>query len=107
MSLLQDFYINTGEIPPLPDREIVTRPISADRPSFAVLGSSGEFALGIRPPAPELADPAETQRISVPVTYGTPIEPEPPRRPWFYRGTRRFTRSQALLTAATWPGGAR
>lgn len=109
MSLLQDFYI-TGEIPrpnQLPAVEIVTRPVVPERPSFAVLGTSGEFALGIRPPAPELADPAETLRISVPVTYGSRIEMPPPPRPWFYRGTRRWTRSLGLLTAATWPGGAR
>jgi hypothetical protein len=106
MSLLEDFYVNTGEIR-LPDNEIITRPIAADRPSFAVLGSSGEFPLGIRPPAPDLIDPAATLRISVPVTYGSPIPLAVPRRPWFYRGTHRWTRSLALLTAATWPGGAR
>ncbi|WIM97805.1 hypothetical protein ACTOB_001359 [Actinoplanes oblitus] len=29
------------------------------------------------------------------------------RRPRFFRGTRRWTRSRALLVAATWPGGLR
>lgn len=101
MSLL-DSYITTGEIPrpysPLPSAEIITRPVVADRPSFGVLGSSGEFPLGIRPPAPELAaDPADTQRISVPVTYGSPIEPERPRR---YVGRYRWSRSRAALADA-------
>ena len=34
------------------------------------------------------------------------LRPEP-RRPWGFRGTRRQTRSRALLVAATWPGGLR
>jgi hypothetical protein len=71
-----------------------------ERASFAGLTDSGEVPLlGI--------DPAETARISIPVTYGSPAEPVQSRRPWWFRGTRRLTRSRALLLAATCPGGLR
>lgn len=110
MSLLADFYVDdTGEFlapNPLPSVEIITRPIVPNRRAFAVLGTSGEFPLGIRPPAPGLADPAETLRISVPVTYGSPIEPERPRR---YVGAHRgrLVRSRAALADAIAQGGTR
>jgi hypothetical protein len=105
VSLLQDFYVNTGEIR-LPDNAITHRIAPPPRRPDA----SGEQPLytprteiGFDMPA---ADPAETLRISVPVTYGSPVELAEPSRPWFYQGQRRWTRSLALLTAATWPGGA-
>jgi hypothetical protein len=50
---------------------------------------------------------AETARITIPVVYGTPSAPADEPRPLFYRGRYRWTRSRALLFAATWPGGVR
>lgn len=46
-----------------------------------------------------------TERISIPVVYGTPAAPTGPPRPRRYRGLRRLDRSRALLLAALDRGG--
>ncbi|WP_328465462.1 hypothetical protein OHA21_43650 [Actinoplanes sp. NBC_00393] len=94
-TLLRDTFINTTS-------EIELDPSTQQRASFATVGPSGE-----QPLIDLLArtDPEKTQRIALPVTYGTPIEVPEPRRPVFYRGRYRATRSRLLLVAATWDGG--
>ncbi|BCJ45362.1 hypothetical protein GCM10010168_86310 [Actinoplanes ianthinogenes] len=73
--------------------------VPAERTSFAVLSDSGELPLV----ALDRPRPDETARIATGRLVDN--EPDEPRRPWFFRGTRRLTRSRALVFAATWPGG--
>jgi hypothetical protein len=105
---LMDYYVaNTGEIVPGPGhftQQITPSPRRPDageqpeieRKAFAVLTDSGELPIAfveeVRP------RPEETARIIVSESARPLAEP---RRPWFYRGTRRWTRSRAALTAAT------
>ncbi|GIE35943.1 hypothetical protein Ait01nite_089880 [Actinoplanes italicus] len=106
MTLLAESYIHTIEQPNL----AAVRQLAANgtapwprRPE-----ASGENPIYVAPTfVPEPQPGAETERITIPVLYGTPVEPEEPRRPWFYVGFHRWTRSRGLLFAATWPGGAR
>lgn len=96
MTLLSDVFINTTS-------EIDINPSAQQRASFAFVGPSGEQPLiDLLAARPDLE---ETKRISVPVTYGKPVDVPEPDRPWFYRGRYRATRSRLLLVAATWPGG--
>jgi hypothetical protein len=113
MTLLDSFVFDTGEIPPrLPDRETVTRQITPP-PRRPRLDDSREQPL-YAPQTIGLADPASTVRFAAPPLYVRPAGPPKPakpkadpRRPLFYRGRCRWTRSRAALFAATWPGGAR
>ncbi len=95
MSLMQDTYINTGEI--------VADWTTQDRASFAAVSGSGELPL-----IDVLADHpgAVTKRITIPVLYGTPTVPAGPKRPRWYRGahTQAAVWSRQALTAATRDG---
>jgi hypothetical protein len=113
MSLLDYYVANTGEIIPGPvhsTQRIVPparRPDASEEPpteriSFAVLSDSGELPIAfIETPRPR---PETTARIVT--SAAAKPDPEEPR-PWFYSGAHRFTRSRALLVAATSPGGVR
>jgi hypothetical protein len=115
MSLLDCYVANTGEIIPGPvhsTQRIVPparRPDASEEPpteriSFAVLSDSGELPIAfIETPRPR---PETTARIVTSAAAKPDPAPDEPR-PWFYQGAHRWTRSRALLTAATWPGGVR
>ena len=105
MSLLQDFYVNTGEIR-LPDFETVTRQISPPprRPD-----ASGEHPLYVPSGAVGFDDrprPDTTARIVTGATWPGMVPADPPR-PRRYRGVHRLSPSRAALAAAIAQGGAR
>jgi hypothetical protein len=103
-----DYFTHpTFQTPALPDREVITKQIWPH--SFRRPDASGEHPVYEPQTIAVVDEPSaeETARITIPVTYGTPAEPADEPRPWFFRGTRRWTRSRALLFAATWPGGVR
>ncbi len=107
---LTDFYVTPTEEHPVAHRFLgglrlpaTAEPPSAERKSFAVLSDSGELPVAFV--EEERPRPETTARIVLSSTAAGP--PPEPRRPWFYRGVRRWTRSHDLLTIATWPGGAR
>jgi hypothetical protein len=96
---LTDYYVaNTGEI--VPSRGHTTKRISPPprRPD-----ASGEQPLYV-PPTFVLADdrqrPDTTARIVTGSSWPGP-PPAGPRRPRWYRGSHRLTRSRAALAAAT------
>jgi hypothetical protein len=70
-----------------------------DRSSFALPSDTPSGEIPLINWAMEI--PGEsTERISIPVVYGTPAAEPEQRRPWFFRGTRRLDRHRAALLAA-------
>jgi len=107
VSLLQDFYVNTGEIP-LPAAETITRRIAPPprRPE-----ASGEQPLYVPPPfvlADDRQRPDTTARIVTGSSWPGPVAAEP-RRPHWYVGAHRgrLVRSRAALAAALVEASAR
>lgn len=114
MTLLSDFYIHSGEIPPpddiIPGFSWPRRPDASGefpeiRSSFAGPSPLGEFPIGVALETPR-PRPEVTARIVTSV-HARPAAPVDGPRPWWYRGQHRLTRSAALLAAATWTGGVR